>query len=72
MRVCCSACGQVYYLRVGHDCKPLPHATSSNKRRSASSNRNAKWRAAHPEQYRKIMRDYMRRYRAGKPRVTQV
>ncbi len=39
------------------------NAASSN---AVSSNRNARWRAKHPEQYRQIMRDYMRKWRAEK------
>jgi hypothetical protein len=43
-------------------------SASSNKYVSASSNgprsRNARWRAAHPEHWRRIMRVYMRRKRA--------
>jgi hypothetical protein len=40
-------------LRIAQD-------ASSNK----PASRNARWRAAHPEQYRVIMRDYMRKRRA--------
>ena len=80
MRARCDKCGDIYDYGADHKCQKLPIVkVSSNASSNAidippkpkqdvssnkSASRNARWRAAHPEQYRAIMRDYTRKRRA--------
>ena len=57
-------------LKASSNASSNQQAPSSNIALPASSNattsRNARWRAKHPDQYRAIMREYMRKRRAVK------
>ena len=64
----CKAADSQGEAHVSSDTIATP-SMSSNKKNAASSNvvssnRNARWRAKHPEQWRAIMRDYMRKRRS--------
>jgi hypothetical protein len=66
----CGLCNSIYEAGSGHKCQPVPGMAVPSSSRDAAApsdkpqSRNAWWRAALLKQWRKIMRDLMRRKRA--------